>query len=253
MESEMLCRLNHALHTDDINLKYQPVYSILTEKIVGFETLLRWRDPYFGHVCPETVVALATKNRLMHSVSAYVIKKAISEMREIIKAHTLFLSLNLNPADLISVSFKNLLITELAQQQLSPSSIMLEITEVPCNDLMALNKGAVTLAEKGFRLALDDFGKGCSDVERLRSLPVSEVKIDRAMTHHLFATDNTDARVMCDSLYQAPYPLIFEGVETQTQLAWLAKRFPRARVQGWYFSKAVSIDGVRALLGESTA
>lgn len=249
----MLCRLKHALRSDNIHLKYQPIYSILTKEIVGFEALLRWRDPHFGRVCPETVVALAVKNGLMHSVSACVIKRAISEMGEIIKSHELFLSLNLNPADLISDSFKNLLVIELADKQVSPSSIMLEITEVPCNDLMALNKGAVALAEKGFRLALDDFGKGCSDVARLRSLPISEVKIDRAMTHRLFATDNTDAQVMCDSLYQAPYSLIFEGVETQTQLAWLAKRFPRARVQGWYFSKAVSIDGVRALLGESAA
>lgn len=248
----MLFRLKHALLTGNIHLKYQPIYSPITNKIVGFEALLRWRDPLFGRVCPETLVSLAANNGLMNTVSVYVLKKALAEMYELIKAHRFFLSLNLHPTDLISASFKNQLLSELAGYQLLPSSVMLEITEVPCKDLNALSDGALTLAEMGFRLALDDFGKGCSDVARLMKLPVSEVKIDRAVTQHLCASKSMSALKICDSLYQRPYQLIFEGVETPAQEAYLTERYPRALLQGWYFSKAVSIDGVQALLREVT-
>lgn len=251
----MLCRLKHALHTDNIHLKYQPIYATSTRQIVGFEALLRWRDPHFGRVCPETLVTLAAKNGLMNTVSVYVIKKALAQMSELIKEHGVFLSLNLNPTDLISASFKNVFVAELAQRRLSPSSVMLEITEVPCRDLHALKKGARSLVDEGFRLALDDFGKGCSDVARLKELPVSEVKIDRALTRELCASGNSSTTVLetCNALYRMPYLLIFEGVESQQQLDYICERFPRSRVQGWYFSRAVSIDDVRMLLSETVA
>lgn len=246
----MLCRLKHALRTDNIHLKYQPVYSINTKEVLGFEALLRWRDPHFGRVCPETLVTLAASNGLMNTVSVYVIKKALTQMAGLIKKHGIFLSLNLSPADLISASFKNVLMTELRQHHLAPSSILLEITEVPCSDIDALKAGALSLAQEGFRLALDDFGKGCSDIPRLRALPVSEVKIDRALTRALCASRNLHSPVWetCNALYRMPYQLIFEGVETQAQLSTLAERFPRSWVQGWYFSKAVAIDDVQLLL-----
>lgn len=253
----MLGRLKHALLSENIHLKYQPVYSLSHEEVVGFEALLRWRDPHYGSVCPETLVTLAAQHGLMNTVSVYVIKKALSQMVHLIKAHHLFLSFNLHPTDFLSHSFKDFLYSALARHQLTASDLMLEITEVPCHDLSALNQNAQLLAEKGFRLALDDFGKGCSDSERLRALPVTDVKIDRLLTHALCEGlgngHGSDAQKHCDSLYRFPYPLIFEGVETQAQLTCLRERFPRARVQGWYFSKAVPIEGVRRLLGESVA
>jgi len=246
----MLCRLKHALLTNNVNLKYQPIYSTFSEKIVGFEALLRWRDPHFGLVCPEKLVKLASSNGLMDTVSVYVIKKAISQMADVMKHHHLFLSLNVDPGDLISDSFKKILLLELARHQLSPSSVMLEITEVPCHHLNSLAKNAMLLAKRGFKIALDDFGKGCSGFDRLLALPVSDVKIDRALTHAFFTRDARQQQTlgMCSRLYQLPYRLIFEGIETEQQYAFLQAHFPHALMQGWYFAKPVSIEDVHRLM-----
>lgn len=251
----MLYRLKHALLADNINLKYQPIYSATTKKIVGFEALLRWRDSRFGRVCPETLIGLAVENGLMSTVSLYVIKKAIAEMATLLSRHTLLLNLNITPGDLNSASFKKTLLNELECHQLDASSIVLEITEVSCNDTQALSSNAAQFREQGFHLALDDFGKGCSNDDRLLSLPVSEVKIDKTLTQALCINDIRGEKTlnMCKALYQRPYRLIFEGIEFEDQLACIARQFPRASVQGWYFSKAVSIDGVRALLDEASS
>lgn len=249
----MLCRLKHALLADNINLKYQPIYSATTKKILGFEALLRWRDSRFGRVCPETLLGLAVENGLMSTVSLYVIKKAIAEMATLLSRHNLLLNLNITPGDLNSASFKKTLLNELAHHQLNASSIVLEITEVTCNDTRALSSNAALFRQHGFHLALDDFGKGCSNHDRLLSLPVSEVKIDKTLTQALCVNDVRGEKTlnMCKALYQRPYKLIFEGIEFEEQMACITRHFPRASVQGWYFSKAVSMDGVRALLSDA--
>lgn len=249
----MLCRLKHALLADNINLKYQPIYSATTKKILGFEALLRWRDSRFGLVCPETLIGLAVENGLMSTVSLYVIRKAIAEMAALLSHSNLLLSLNITPADLNSSSFKKALLSEIEYHHLAASSIMLEITEVSCNDTQALSNNAALFRQHGFHLALDDFGKGCSNHDRLLSLPVSEVKIDKALTQALCVHDIRGEKTlnMCKALYQRPYRLIFEGIEFEEQLACITRHFPRASVQGWYFSKAVSMDGVRALLSDA--
>ena len=248
----MLCRLKHALLANNINLHYQPIYSALTKKVVGFEALLRWRDSQFGRVCPETVIGLAVENGLMSTVSLYIIKKAIAEMATLLSRHSLLLNLNITPGDLNSDSFKKTLLNELARHQLDASSIVLEITEVSCNDTRALIDNAVQFRQHGFHLALDDFGKGCSNHERLLRLPVTDVKIDKSLTQALCVNDVRGVSIlnMCRGLYEKPYRLIFEGVEFAEHLACIARWFPHARAQGWYFSKALPIEGVRALLNE---
>lgn len=246
----MLCRLKHALLTDNVNLKYQPVYSTFSQKIVGFEALLRWHDPHLGRICPEKLVKLASSNGLMDTVSVYVIKKAMAQMADVMKHYHLFLSLNVDPGDLIADSFKKILLLELVRYQLAPSSVLLEITEVPCHQPESLASNAMLLAQRGFKIALDDFGKGCSGFDRLLALPVSDVKIDRALTHALCTRDarQQQALGMCSRLYQLPYRLIFEGVETEQQYAFLQTHFPHALMQGWYFSKPVSIEDVHRLM-----
>lgn len=250
----MLCRLKHALLANNINLYYQPIYSACTKKIVGFEALLRWRDARFGRVCPETLIGLAVENGLMSTVSLYVIKKAIAEMATLLARHGLLLNLNITPGDLNSISFKNTLLNELARHQLNASSIVLEITEVSCNDTQALMTNATQFRQHGFHLALDDFGKGCSNHERLLSLLVTDVKIDKSLTQALCAKTLHGEKTlrMCRALYERPYRLIFEGIEFAEQLACITREFPGARAQGWYFSKALPIEGVRALLNEAS-
>lgn len=248
----MLCRLKHALLSSNISLHYQPVYSAAAKKIVGFEALLRWRDSRFGRVCPETLIGLAVENGLMSTVSLYVIKKAIAEMAPLLSRHDLLLNLNITPGDLNSVSFKKTLLNELARHQLNASSIVLEITEVSCNDTQALIGNAAQFRQHGFHLALDDFGKGCSNHERLLSLSVTDVKIDKSLTQALCVNDvrGVKTRNMCRALYERPYRLIFEGVECADQMACITRWFPCARAQGWYFSKALPIESVRALLND---
>ncbi|HAT2203397.1 TPA: EAL domain-containing protein [Kluyvera intermedia] len=87
MEPQMLCRLKHDLLASNISLHFQPVYSAATQKIVGFEALLRWSDSRFGHVCPETPIGLAVVNGLMSTVSLYVIKRVIAEMAPLLSRH----------------------------------------------------------------------------------------------------------------------------------------------------------------------
>ncbi len=191
---------------------------------------MRWHDPFFGRIGPETLLGLASSNGLMDTLSGYVIKKAISQMAGLMKDHILFLSLNLAPADLISGTSASILFSELIRHHLPPGSIMLELTEEQCSRPDTLAKQAARLAQRGFQLALDDFGKGCSNFDRLLSLPVSTVKIDRDLTQTLFSQGPRQKQILgiCRCLYQQPNRVIFEGIETEAQSAFIAEHFPDA-------------------------
>lgn len=243
----MLFRFKQALNDGKLILEYQPVYASATGNIVGVEALLRWRDVRFGNVSPETFIALAVANDLIESVSLFVLQKAVSEMAAWVKQHALYLSVNILPADLASARFRSKLLALLEHYELPPAAIMLEVVEVECQDLIALRQNVDAFRTLGFRIALDDFGKGCSNFERLLGVPVSDLKIDKCLTDNLF-TPRRNLKGIIDCLYQLPVQLIFEGVEQPEQAQFIRKHYPNASMQGWYFSRALPPDAIAELV-----
>ena len=239
----MLFRFKQALNDGKLFLEYQPVYASATGNIVGVEALLRWRDARFGNVCPETFIALAVANDLIESVSLFVLKKAVSEMAAWVKQHALYLSVNILPADLASTRFRSKLLALLEQYELPPAAIMLEIVEAEYQDLIALRQNVDAFRKLGFRIALDDFGKGCSNFERLLGVPVSDLKIDKCLTDILLSSGRNLGGII-DCLYQLPMRLVFEGIENQQQAALVEERYPSSSMQGWYFSRALPMERI---------
>ncbi len=227
-------RLEEALQTavaaGAITLVYQPIASLGTGAVVGAEALARWSDPELGSVPPSEFIAVAEQTGLIHELGRQLLEQACSDIVRW-RARTgrdAYVTVNVSPLQLDDRRFPSSVLQILRKHSLSPSSLVLEVTE----GLLVAERSRESLRElrtHGIRVAIDDFGTGYSSLAYLRHLPVDMVKIDQTFLH----SDTGDARDASDTgdsedraFLQAIVGLaqtlrlatICEGIETERQL-----------------------------------
>lgn len=175
-------RLSHSLEADEIELWGQPIVSTQDGKIVFHEALLRPFD-CDGYLAPEEFWDAAQRFHLLPRIDRIVIRKACALVQ---KRPDLNLTINLTGITASNPRLPEFLETETQRCDVAPQRLIFEITESELiSDLAGAVERLTELNEKGFRFALDDFGKGYSSFSYLRNLPVEMVKIDGAYTRSL--------------------------------------------------------------------
>ncbi|MVW78360.1 EAL domain-containing protein [Bordetella sp. 02P26C-1] len=238
--------LRQALVGDDgtLHLHYQPQVDIVTGRLYGVEALARWRHPLLGDISPERFIPLAEETGLIGILGHWAMKTACAQMRQWREAglEVPTVAVNMSPLNFHNLHLPALVADTLSLNALPPSSLTLELTEsllLEANP--AVLKTIETLNEYGVRLSLDDFGSGYSSLSYLRSLPISELKLDQSFVAdlaHDAAERNLSAAILGigESL---GLTVIAEGVETTVQLETLREQgYPV--VQGYLFSKPLS-------------
>jgi diguanylate cyclase (GGDEF)-like protein len=247
----LTARLRRALARDELELHYQPVWTVRTGELMGAEALLRWRDPTEGLVPPSAFVPVAEETGFIDALGDWVIHELCRQARVwqdcALRPH---LSFNLSPRQLRAGDIPERLTQAVTALGLDPKLFIVEVTE---STAMAEHERVEPqlrrLHDAGFSLAIDDFGAGHSSLTRLRELPVDILKVDRSFL--AAAPDDPQASAIVGAVLALASGLgmttIAEGVETAAQFSFLRDAgCPLA--QGYHLGRPMPADEMTALL-----
>ncbi len=243
--------LRTAVEKEALALHYQPLVSIETQKVVGFEALMRWTHPRRGSIPPAEFIALAEEIGLIGEMGEWALRKACLEAMR--WSRPVKVAINLSSLqikrDLIEV-----VLQALAASALPPERLELEITEsVLLRDAETAFATLHQLRQLGVRVAMDDFGRGYCSLSYLRSFPFDKIKIDRLFTAGIDSGDD-GARAIVETIVQLGRNLgmttVAEGIENFEQLQTV-RAYGCEEAQGYYFSPAVPGTEVERVLRDT--
>lgn len=238
--------LYKAFMNNEITVNYQPIVDPKTKSTIGLEALARWYHPTEGSIPPQEFIDVAESNGLIIPMGTYIIQTACRDLAEIHKKgfKHLYVSINLSLKQLKHPDFINTLEDIIQSYKLDPNLIQLEITEtMTLQEDSDLINSITKLKKEGFRIAIDDFGKGFSSIGYLKHISVDTLKIDKSYVFHLMSDKKivqiTKAIITMAELLDLN--IVAEGVETKEQLAFL-NQYANIFAQGYYFSRPVPLD-----------
>ncbi|MGY1837829.1 MULTISPECIES: putative bifunctional diguanylate cyclase/phosphodiesterase [unclassified Modestobacter] len=257
---ELERQLAGALDAGQLRLVYQPVVDLATERVVGFEALLRWQHPVLGPIGPDRFVPIAEDSGLIVPIGRWVLAEATRTAARWQRAHPrgtpLSMAVNVSARQLAGGTLVGHVTEALSDSGITPSSLVLEVTETALvTDRSAVAERLAELRGLGTRLALDDFGTGYSSLSWLRQFDVDVLKIDRSFVSLL--DGSPDDAAIVHGLVQLGRTLrlevVAEGVETAAQRDRLrAERCDLA--QGYLFAEPLEEAAADLLLlDESSA
>jgi EAL domain-containing protein (putative c-di-GMP-specific phosphodiesterase class I) len=231
--------LREALSTGGLDVFYQPIYDVDSNKISGFEALARWTHAKIGQISPGEFIPAAEDVGLMETLGDYVLSRACSDAAAWpVPAKV---AVNISAVQIRHPDFCDVVAGALARTGLPGSRLELEVTEsvILGDDPEVLGK-LHHLRELGVRFSMDDFGTGYSSLSSLRSFPFDKIKLDQSFVRDMLDREDcaTIVRVVADLGRSLCMTTTAEGVEQVQQLATLkAAGFNEA--QGYLFSPAV--------------
>ncbi|HXH46714.1 MAG TPA: EAL domain-containing protein [Bradyrhizobium sp.] len=247
---DMELDLRRAFANGEFELHYQPLVSIASDCISGFESLLRWRHPDKGMISPAEFIPVAEDIGLIIQLGEWVLREACAEAVK--WPAGVKVAVNLSPAQFRSRNLVQVVISALAQSGLSPKRLELEITESIFLAETDANLAILhQLRELGVGISMDDFGTGYSSLSYLRSFPFDKIKIDRSFVKDLAQRPDCGAIVRAISGLGRSLNITTtaEGVETEDQLDWLRAEGCN-EVQGFLFSAARPAAEIAKLLAD---
>jgi len=251
--------LRRAIEKEELFVEYQPIVSLDTFRVTGFEALARWNHEDQGPINPGQFIPVAEELGLIFPMGEWILRKACaqtSKWQEQYPMDTpLTISVNLSGKQFTQPDLIEKIEKILAETNLSPTSLKLEITE----SAMVENEEAASemlrrLRMLGVGLSIDDFGTGYSSLSSLHRFPISTLKIDASFVRRMSGqNENTEiVRTIMSLADNLGMDVTAEGVETLEQVTKL-RTFGCEKGQGFFFSRPVSATNAEALLRETTA
>lgn len=252
LDSDMRC----ALEQGEFVLHYQPLVSLVTEQLLGFEALLRWPRGTIW-TPPDQIIALAEETGFIVSLGRWVLEQACQDLQRwrshYPTASSLFVSVNLSPLQLIQPDFVDLVEGILQATQLPSTCLKMEITETAVMEKAEkVSPILERLKQQNIKLSIDDFGTGYSSLSQLHEFPFDTLKIDRSFVQRL--TTDPKSREVVRSIVVLAHTLgmdlIAEGVETLEQLQEL-QVLGCDRIQGYFISHPLPLEEAETLLNRN--
>jgi diguanylate cyclase (GGDEF)-like protein len=236
-----------ALEKNELELYFQPQAATAGE-IFGFEVLLRWRHPVRGMVSPGLFIPLAEETGVIGAIDEWVLRQACREAAS--WQNPLSIAVNLSPVDFRRGDIPAMILSVLLETGLNPQRLEIEITE---GVLIEDFERAIGILRKiknlGVRVAMDDFGTGYSSLSYLQAFPFDKIKIDQSFIAKIGT--NFPAAAIIHAILglgrALSLPVIAEGVETEEQLAFLAKEGCK-EVQGYLIGRPQPIAYYRQVV-----
>ncbi len=252
----------HQIETDlhgvaergELRLHYQPIVSLTSGEIVGVESLVRWQHPREGMIPPGVFIHLAEESGLICPITRWVLCEAVTQARawraEIPGAHPFYVSVNLSAHDMRQADLADYVETLLAEAQLPPGVLRLEVTEGSVIDNVRQAVDLITrFKQLGAKILLDDFGTGYSSLSYLHRLPIDYLKIDQSFVRRM-TPDPASSGIVRAILFLAEgmgIETIAEGIET-AEIASLLRELKCPYGQGYFYSKPLEPDAARRAL-----
>ncbi|WP_432415694.1 bifunctional diguanylate cyclase/phosphodiesterase [Chromohalobacter israelensis] len=244
-------KLNHALAEGELQLHYQPVWELDSGRIVAVEALLRWQDAEGEMISPATFIPVAEEIGLMGALSEWVIDEAARQLESWRGTGLeLTMGVNLSVSQLQGADAARKIHDQVVSSGSDPQWWLLELTEEAVMQSPEAVMEAMRLLDgAGFRLALDDFGRGYSSLARLQAMPLHTLKIDKLFVDSLRedTPDDRVVRTVVELARQFSLRIVAEGIEHAEQARQLAA-MGCSFGQGFWVSPAVPASEIPSLI-----
>jgi diguanylate cyclase (GGDEF)-like protein len=245
--------LGRAVENQEFQLAYQPIVSLSTNKIIGFEALIRWQHPQRGLVFPGEFISVAEETGMIVAITYWVLREACHQLyvwQQKFLNDQLTISVNLSSKQLLQSNLNQEIRQILEETNLDARNLKLELTETTIveNSQSTIEK-LWQLKEIGVQLHIDDFGTGYSSLSYLHHFPISVLKIDRSFINRI-DTSSKNAEIVSTIItlaHNLGIDVTAEGIETLEQLELLQKLQCKYG-QGYLFSKPVKASAVKSKL-----
>lgn len=241
-QTEIKKTLNNAIEHDQLKVYLQPIVNSATGKLEGAEALSRIFEDSGKMISPALFVPIAEKNGMINQVGDQVFEQVCSFVKENnVKAMGLsWINVNLSPIQFMRSDIAEKFYSCAKKYGVDPDFIHLEITEEALIDDSLLVKQMQALSSKGFHFVLDDYGKGYSNITRLRNCPFINVKLDMSLVWDYCKKPDEILPNMVNTFGKMGFSITAEGIENQ-QMAELMADMGVTHLQGYHFSKPVSM------------
>lgn len=246
--------LRRAVERQEFLIYYQPIMSLQTGQVRGFEALVRWRHPKHGLISPLDFIPVAEETGLIIPIGQWVLAEACRQMCEWQKEFPTYpplsIAVNLSARQFTQPDLVKQVQQALEETGLDPRSLKLEITE---SVVMGNSEVSIEMLKElrslGVELSIDDFGTGYSSLSYLHRFPVSTLKVDRSFVNQM--TDSNENMELVRTIVTLARTLgmevVAEGIETESQLAQL-KALKCEHGQGYHFSKPMNAEAAEEFL-----
>jgi diguanylate cyclase (GGDEF)-like protein len=245
--------MRRAVERRELFLQFQPIVSLTTGSLRGFEALVRWQHPERGVIPPAKFIPIAEETGMIIPIGKWVLGEACRLMSRWQRLSHLDaplpMSVNLSCRQFLQPDLLEQVRGVLRETGLDPRNLKLEITEtVVMENIETATHTLEQLRALGVELSIDDFGTGYSSLSYLQRFPVSTLKIDRSFVSRMTDGDGTAeiVRTITKLAQNLGMDVVAEGVETEGQRAQLSA-FECEFGQGYYFSRPVDGDAAEAL------
>ncbi|HRK23602.1 MAG TPA: EAL domain-containing protein [Beijerinckiaceae bacterium] len=231
--------LKRAIPAGELDLFYQPLVDVMTRRIVGFESLIRWRHAEKGMISPAEFIPIAEEVGLIIQIGEWALRRACATA--LLWPEDIKVSVNLSPVQFRDRNLVQVVKNVLAETGLAPHRLDLEITETALvQDIDFTVKVLLALREMGVQVSLDDFGTGYSSLSYLRSFPFDKIKIDQSFVRDLATRPDCLAIVKSVTTLGENLGMktLAEGVEEEEHLTIL-RELGCQEAQGYLFSRPV--------------
>jgi diguanylate cyclase (GGDEF)-like protein/PAS domain S-box-containing protein len=245
--------LRRAVERQELILHYQPIISLTTGEITGFEALVRWEHPEQGLISPSDFIPVAEETGLINPIGWWVLREACLKLRnwqlKFPKETPLTMSVNLSGRQFSQPSLIEQVDLILRETGCDRNSLKLELTESAIMDHSDANSVLEGLRSLGVKLDIDDFGIGYSSLNRLYQFPINTLKIDKSFVSRI-AEGGRNVEIIkaiVTLAHTLGMNIVAEGVETPQQLTQL-QTLNCEFAQGYLFSKPLDEKAAETLL-----
>lgn len=244
--------LKYAIERNEMIVVYQPIYELLTKKVVKVEALVRWKHPDFGYVSPNIFIPVAEDMGIMPEIGMWVLKEVCNNTAHLVSdAHSkIKIAVNVSIRQFIQDNFVDMILDVLNDTHFPANKLVLEITETTVISYSSSFKNSIgRLHEQGIEITIDDFGVKNTSLRSLKYLPISTLKIDKNFIKNVDANKKNCiiVRTLIALGESLSLQVIAEGVQTEEQLQFLIANNCRYG-QGFLLSKPLSREQITALI-----
>ncbi|MCA0987467.1 bifunctional diguanylate cyclase/phosphodiesterase [Guptibacillus algicola] len=214
--------LRKAIEREELQVYYQPQVNVTTQKVIGFEALVRWNHPTLGLVSPYEFIPLAEETNLIIPMGEWILRTSCVQFKKWLEEDETLnhISVNISALQFRQPNFAEVVETILSDTNLDASYLELELTESVVQEPERAIPIMLRLKKMGVKLSLDDFGTGYSSLSYLKDFPLDTLKIDKSFTQaiHESSKDKAVVETIVHMALNLGLNVIAEGIETTEQL-----------------------------------
>ena len=232
-----------AVETNSVELFLQPLVDSKSHKLIAAEALARLRDSHGNIISPTSFIPIAERNGRINALGEQIFTKTCKFIAE----HDLeelgleWINVNLSPIQFLRPDLAKRFSSIMNDYNIPPEKIHLEITEEAMIDFDLLNKQMQIMTEAGFLFVLDDYGRGYSNVARMKKCPFTNIKLDMEFVWDYFKEKDKILPTLVQTIKQMGFTVTAEGIEDY-DMAEAMKEVGCDYLQGFHFSRPLSVE-----------